>query len=748
MATTISFIISFCVIITILHTQVFTVNSGPPYVRFVHVLFMNHLDVGYNGIPQTGFINNILNTYFHEYFPRAVNLSRELRDKQYQERFIYTTHPWLVSLYVDCPQGFILNNITLKCPSDQDLKAFKEAVTIYGDITWHAGPMNMQMENMNEILLGLSLNISSDLDEMFNLTRKYRTLSQRDVPGMTQAIIPTLVEKGIQAVSVGVNPGTSPPAVPNLFRWQFEEKEVLGTWHAGGYPLNPGPDPAHPGGLSRKDCVVVENVTEALCFAFRTDNSGPPENIEEILNYYEILRLQFPGAEIDASTFEDYIEAIQPIKNQLPVLTQEIGDTWIQGISSDPYKLTFQRTFQTGLELCFHSNECNYTDPRIKDAVRFLVKVPEHTWGLPSVRDNINWTNVAFQKALTGSNYRNCVMAWQEQREFLHVALDKLGNHPLADIVEYLLSETNPVDPDVGEYQIQNITSILSRDFECEQGMKIGFNGDGSLRTLYDPFNKVNWVSNASNPMGAILYNTYNESDFNYMSSLYNYYGGAGYDKPNSTKNANPESKLWKTKLNRMWRLDQDSCRFVLELVMENATANTSYGAPQTIIVEYNERQSDETSPAGFEARVILKNKTPSRLAESISYYFSPAVPKSNLKWYLSKVGHLVDPSNVIQNGSQYVHAVDNGAYYIDESGNGLQLITKDAPLVVIGTKTKHPSPFPVPLEPITVDDIKGIGFNIYNNIWNTNYVLWYPYDENDYDKSIQTRYSIDFMVR
>ena len=95
-----------------------------------------------------------------------------------------------------------------------------------------------------------------------------------------------------------------------------------------------------------------------------------------------------------------------------------------------------------------------------------------------------------------------------------------------------------------------------------------------------------------------------------------------------------------------------------------------------------------------------------------------------------------------------YLPAVDNGAYYIDESGNGLQLITKDAPLVVIGTKTKHPSPFPVPLEPITVDDIKGIGFNIYNNIWNTNYVLWYPYDENDYDKSIQTRYSIDFMVR
>jgi hypothetical protein len=48
----------------------------------------------------------------------------------------------------------------------------------------------------------------------------------------------------------------------------------------GGYPLNPGPDPAHPGGLSMNDCVFVPNCSHALCFAFRTDNSGPPESIE------------------------------------------------------------------------------------------------------------------------------------------------------------------------------------------------------------------------------------------------------------------------------------------------------------------------------------------------------------------------------------------------------------------------------------------------------------------------------------
>lgn len=78
---------------------------------------LNFSDVGYNGIsPTVGFINNVLNTYFQLYFPRAVQLSQQLRHDQYEETFIYTTHPWLVSLYLDCP-SLILNNITLAVSS-------------------------------------------------------------------------------------------------------------------------------------------------------------------------------------------------------------------------------------------------------------------------------------------------------------------------------------------------------------------------------------------------------------------------------------------------------------------------------------------------------------------------------------------------------------------------------------------------------------------------------------------------------
>ena len=54
------------------------------------------------------------------------------------------------------------------------------------------------------------------------------------VPGMTKAVIPTLLKKDIVAVSVGVNDGTSPPAVPKIFTWKFDdENEIVAMWHPG-----------------------------------------------------------------------------------------------------------------------------------------------------------------------------------------------------------------------------------------------------------------------------------------------------------------------------------------------------------------------------------------------------------------------------------------------------------------------------------------------------------------------------------
>jgi len=55
---------------------------------------------------------------------------------------------------------------------------------------------------------------------------------------------------------------------------------------------------------------------------------------------------------------------------------------------------------------------------------RLLIKIPEHTWGLPGVYDNSNWTNVQFNDAKSGMNYVNCTLAWLEQRSYLGYAIE------------------------------------------------------------------------------------------------------------------------------------------------------------------------------------------------------------------------------------------------------------------------------------------------------------------------------------
>ena len=50
-----------------------------------------------------GFAANVLNKYFQVYFPRAIKVAQQLRESAPNgERLIYTTHPYLVELYVNC----------------------------------------------------------------------------------------------------------------------------------------------------------------------------------------------------------------------------------------------------------------------------------------------------------------------------------------------------------------------------------------------------------------------------------------------------------------------------------------------------------------------------------------------------------------------------------------------------------------------------------------------------------------------
>ena len=89
-----------------------------------------------------------------------------------------------------------------------------------------------------------------------------------------------------------------------------------------------------------QDCVEAPNGV-ALCYAFRTDNSGPPVSTDEIIRDLDTIRAEFPlvppyhnntallicvrQASVFASSYDAFIADILPVKDQLPVYTQEIG---------------------------------------------------------------------------------------------------------------------------------------------------------------------------------------------------------------------------------------------------------------------------------------------------------------------------------------------------------------------------------------------------------------------------------------
>jgi hypothetical protein len=52
-----------------------------------------------------------------------------------------------------------------------------------------------------------------ELAATLNVTRP-RTLSQRDVPGLSRAVVPLLAKAGVHTVSIGANGGSASPDLP------------------------------------------------------------------------------------------------------------------------------------------------------------------------------------------------------------------------------------------------------------------------------------------------------------------------------------------------------------------------------------------------------------------------------------------------------------------------------------------------------------------------------------------------------
>ena len=675
-----------------------------PDISKVYVIFMNHVDIGYDGInPSRGYVNNVINKYFTKFFPNAIQLAKEAEQEKLP--FIYTTQPWLISLYLDCPSHMILNDIQLECPSKAEVTALAEAVKL-GHLAMHAGALNMQYGMMNSDTVIASVQLAKQIYEQLGINHTPRVLSLRDVPGLTKNSLAALYSAGVRAISVGVNGGSAPPAVPRLFNWT--DIGMLSMWHPGGYPLPHKDSITAPGGLAYKDCLLFPKQKTALAFAFRDDNQGPPETIDELQTIHTILQEEFPSADIIASSFDKFYEEVLIHVEDLQSFSSEIGDTWLQGIQSDPRKTAEYRAMEKAYSECVHIPNCNHQDHRVRNASRFMIKIAEHTWGLWGYPDGYDWSNEQFNKIRGNALYVE--QSWIEQRTFINLTLEALGTHPLAKMMR---DEIDQVKPYLGfltgceEVPLSN--PII--DFNVSNSsMQVEFNGTHGFLSSLLMLDTKQWLIKDA-PFGQVVYHTYNQTDFDKFTNQYGYYNNPGIDKPGSTEAANPDSRRWYTKPVKMYHCKPAT--FIVKMTMQDMKCHYYYGCPSQFIMNYTFTDSNNIL-----MELLWINKTTTRLGEAtmLNFYLNNPTDNITVLYDDDNEGSMFD---VVLNGSQLQHG-----------GQGIQtdqftVYSHDVQLVCpILYPDEQATVFPVPLTP--VKHATGVAFNLHNNIWSTNYVMWY----------------------
>ena len=134
-------------------------------------------------------------------------------------------------------------------------------------------------------------------------------------------------------------------------------------------------------------------------------------------------------------------------------------------------------------------------------------------------------------------------------------------------------------------------------------------------------------------------------------------------------------------------------------------------------------------------------NKTATRIPESLFTTFNviPHINDTNLDgWRIDKLGEHQQVNKMdmqARRGNAHQHGVFEGFEYAYQK-ESLKVRSIDAGVVVTGKPTGFPCPFNTP------DLSYGISTMLVNNLWGVNYVMWYPFEEED--ATMQFRYVIE----
>jgi hypothetical protein len=671
-----------------------------PAVKKVIVVFKTHLDVGF-----TDYAAVVLKKYRQVYIPQAAELAFKVNAGT-KRRFVWTVGSYLVHHYLSADDV-----------SSEQKARLEEALRL-GYVRWHALACTTHTELMDAALIRYNLSLSKQLDYRYG--KNTIAAKMTDVPGHTIAMVPYLAEAGVEYLHIGVNAASRVPEVPVLFRWCYNGNEVMVNY-SGVYGA--------PTELSNG--IVLE-------FAHANDNDGPPT--EAVLaELYHKLEEKYPGAAIEAGSLDDFASHIRSVRGSLPVVEEEIGDTWIHGIATDPLKTAWFKRLLRLKDTWISRGVLDISSEVYGRFMEPLLLVAEHTWGIDSkihLQDYTNWKKEDFKKAraadfvqIEGLSSKN------------HAILNAMGNPPAAaysrfeashqEQREYITQAISALPPDLAGEAAEGLESAGTAypggpGIVSSSGRELGFSEpvcfndwtvtlgpQGHLRSLK---NRALGIDRQVS-FGLFCYEIFDgkaadDSVYAYGRDLKKYwtwfepdFGKAGlrYEEGIRTGRYMADTV----------RAAGYGNRLTVGLCLP-AWISVEYGCPREVVIEY---LFDET---GISTTLYLGKKDASRIPEALWFGMDLNVSNPN-RWRMLKLGQVVSPMDVVKGGNRKLHVVEELRY--DGADGFIRITPSESPTVTLGGYCLYNQD----------DDFGildgGINFLLYSNRWGTNFKQWFEED-------------------
>ena len=641
-------------------------------IRRIVLVFKTHFDIGFTKLSS-----EILDYYATDMLD-SVAATCDATAELGPLRYVWTMPAWP------------LKEMRRRCTPARREKL--DALVERGQVAWHALPFTSHYDfcGTEDALWGLG--VARELSRLYGKPVS-RAAKMTDVPGQGRFLPEMLASGGVEFLHLGCNTFAWPVEVPPIFWWEAPSGKRVLTMYNSGYGTSLLPPEDWP----LDTWVAILNTQ---------DNSGP-QSAQIVLSYYDKLRRAFPGVEISCGSLDDAWNLLrQEDLSALPVVRQDLADTWIHGVASYPaesaqVRRDRRRLLRIGLQLAGERDDALRAQVarEMDTAYEHLMGYGEHTWGL----DVKTWLGQipdydAFDAYRKGDRCRRMEASWQEQRDRATAA------SACCDRAEALLGLLPPPEPEHAQGTPRSgLCSLTSPRY------RLDYNADtGEILRLYD--NALNApLLEGENGIFAYRYDRYSAAEMTEYLRAYAY-RFSDWGIADNGRIEYPEC----AHVTRHPQFERCEASERQATFFYRAAEGERFGDAERVELTVT-LPEDVEGPVHLTLRLLGKRATPYVESGALSF---PVAGRAQAL-YINKAGQVLRPETDIASGANHAFYAVEDVAAIATAQSVVAVMPRDTPLVSIGENGVYG--FRRMYEPHAPE----IRCCLFNTMWGTNFPQW-----------------------